>query len=209
MLSGLNRLARRRDANSDLATRPLPGEPVRSLRESRDTQGLSILHDTRSGQMGRAVAGNAIVRPRPRSVRRRRPSRPRPVAVARGLHDPAAMLGDRRIDQLDAQRSEAGKRVRLVFADEAAEADDVSTDNCRQPALLSRQACPHLVLSAKSRWTFSQMSPRNEFKRWLRSHMKRRCLRLARSRCRPGARSRIRFRGKADLELVGCTLMSP
>src|SRR5260221_1383477 len=59
-------------------------------------------------------------------------------AVARGLDDAAAVLGDRRIDELQAMGLEARERPRLVDLHQPTVADHVSGKDRCQPALWSR-----------------------------------------------------------------------
>ncbi|MGY3156261.1 hypothetical protein ACVW0V_005401 [Bradyrhizobium elkanii] len=58
-------------------------------------------------------------------------------AVAGGLDDAAAILGDGRIDQLDAMGFEARKGARLVSLHQAAIADHVGGEDRSEPALWS------------------------------------------------------------------------
>ena len=59
-------------------------------------------------------------------------------AVARGLDDAAAILGDGRIDQLDPMGLQTGERPRLVGLHQPAKADHVSGKDRREPSLWSR-----------------------------------------------------------------------
>ena len=58
-------------------------------------------------------------------------------AVARALDHPAAMDGDRRLDQVAPQRAHTRQNPVLVGARQPREPDDVGHQNCRQFARLS------------------------------------------------------------------------